>query len=439
MENEMNNGSNNNTTENKMNNAMACLITNSGIISIVINGKPYSVAPDHLNYKALIKAIKANDQEAIMELVDIPKAISSFTSGAVSVIDNQVLFNGEAIHTSIANRILGLMTEDMPFKFMVCFLDNLMKNPSYRAIHELYDFLEFANIPITDDGCFLAYKRVDENYMDIYTRKVSNAIGEKPEMPRNMVDEDKNRTCSNGYHFCSLEYIPNFGATQETSTDKVMIVKVNPRDVVAIPADYNNTKGRCCLYEVVAEYEGDWRTDAFTKPVHHKDGTPYELDGELDGEEHSSDDEISGYDDDGYDENGLNRDGLDSNGFDENGFDGDGYDSDGYDRGGYDGDGYDRDGLDAEGFDWDGHDENGFDRSGFNKDGFNEDGIDQDGYNEEGFDEDGLDRAGNPEINPREDDDEGDLGDGDLGIKPSGQKFYNVRNADGKFVSKGDK
>jgi len=35
-----------------------------------------------------------------------------------------------------------------------------------------------------------------------------------------------------------------------------VIVKINPADVVAIPSDYKNTKGRCCRYEVVAEMVG---------------------------------------------------------------------------------------------------------------------------------------------------------------------------------------
>ena len=38
-----------------------------------------------------------------------------------------------------------------------------------------------------------------------------------------------------------------------------MILKINPANVVAIPADYNNTKGRCCEYEVAGEYTEDWR------------------------------------------------------------------------------------------------------------------------------------------------------------------------------------
>lgn len=397
----------NNKMENNMNNAMACLISNSGIISIVINGKPYSVAPDHLNYKALIKAIKAEDQAAIVELVDIPKAVSSFTSGAVQVVDGQVLFNNESIHTSIADRILGLMSDDMPFKFMVNFLDNLMTNPSYRAINELYDFLDFANIPITDDGCFLAYKRVKDTYLDIYSGKVDNSVGEKPEMPRNMVDEDKNRTCSSGYHFCSLDYIPHFGASQDNSSDRVMIVKINPRDVVAIPADYNNTKGRCCLYEVVAEYDGDWRKDAFTKSVHHKDGTPYELDDEDD-----TDSSTESYDEDGYDEDGYNAEGLDA-------------------------EGYDRNGFDENGYDWDGYDENGFDSTGYDRGGLDEDGYDTAGYNDAGYDADGFDEKGNPEVELTDEDDKSDKSDSP--DSPDSKKFYGIRNALGKFISKGDK
>ena len=32
-----------------------------------------------------------------------------------------------------------------------------------------------------------------------------------------------------------------------------MVLKINPRDVVSIPNDYNNQKGRCCRYEVIDE------------------------------------------------------------------------------------------------------------------------------------------------------------------------------------------
>jgi hypothetical protein len=70
-----------------------------------------------------------------------------------------------------------------------------------------------------------------------------------------------------------------------------MIVKINPKDVVAIPADYNNTKGRTCKYEVVAEYKEDWRSkiqreeSGWDSELYSSDGGDYEFDEDDDYEE----------------------------------------------------------------------------------------------------------------------------------------------------------
>jgi hypothetical protein len=99
-------------------------------------------------------------------------------------------------------------------------------------------------------------------------------------MPRNAVDEDKERTCSYGLHFCSIQYLPSF---TDSDGGKTMIVKINPKDVVAIPADYNNTKGRACKYEVVAEYKDDWRSkiqkeeSGWDSNLYSSDGGDYEM------------------------------------------------------------------------------------------------------------------------------------------------------------------
>jgi len=69
------------------------------------------------------------------------------------------------------------------------------------------------------------------------------------DMPRNKVQDDPSITCSYGLHFCSLEYVRCF------SGHHLMVLKINPKDIVSIPTDYNNTKGRCCRYTVVGELE----------------------------------------------------------------------------------------------------------------------------------------------------------------------------------------
>jgi hypothetical protein len=81
-------------------------------------------------------------------------------------------------------------------------------------------------------------------------------------MERNAVDDDQNRTCSSGLHFCSKDYLDHFGG----SDSRTVILKINPADVVSIPADYNATKGRACRYEVIGEL-GVHPDEAFIAPV----------------------------------------------------------------------------------------------------------------------------------------------------------------------------
>ncbi len=118
---------------------------------------------------------------------------------------------------------------------------------------ELYLFLEAANLPITDDGCFMAYKAVRGDFRDKHSGKFDNSPGVTHQMPREHVDDDRERTCSYGFHAAAYEYARNFlGA----GGDKLVAVKINPADVVSVPSDYNNQKLRCCKYSVMFEIPG---------------------------------------------------------------------------------------------------------------------------------------------------------------------------------------
>jgi len=130
---------------------------------------------------------------------------------------------------------------------MVNFMNNLMQNPSKRAVDELYGFLEKNSLPITPEGCFLAYKKVREDFKDVHSGTMDNSVGRVVSMERNMVDDNRDNTCSTGLHFCSHSYLGSFSGA------RTVIVKIDPRDVVSIPSDYNNAKGRACRYEVIGE------------------------------------------------------------------------------------------------------------------------------------------------------------------------------------------
>ncbi len=228
----------------------------NGTISVGMpDGAMKQVDTAHRNYKEIVAAIKAGEDSKVIDLINIAQQIeravrASADTDNVRIVDGEVLFQGEPIHNSLTTRIINMADEGFDIGHMVRFLENLMMNPSYRAVNELYNFLEAGAIPITENGTFLTYKKIREDWTDVYTGNYDNSIGKSPEMPRNHVNEDSSETCSAGLHVCSYEYLPSFGTSPG---NRVVICEVHPRDVVSIPDDYKNTKMRVCKYKVIGE------------------------------------------------------------------------------------------------------------------------------------------------------------------------------------------
>lgn len=230
-------------------------ILTAGGIHMVINGKPVTVAKSDKYFVEVVDALKRKATGE--EILDILEAEKRKMEQAVEVAPGiemkggQLYYNGETIAGVLGERMLQMVDEGFDLTPMVAFLTNLMENPAKRVVDHLYAFLDHGKNPITEDGCFLAYKAVREDFKDIHSGNFDNSVGQVLSMPRNRVDEDPNNTCSYGFHVCSFDYLPHFA----NANGHVMVCKVNPADVVAIPRDYNNTKMRVCKYEVISEYE----------------------------------------------------------------------------------------------------------------------------------------------------------------------------------------
>lgn len=229
-------------------------------IVVVIGNNTHTVSKTHISYQKVLDAIKADDWETVKDVIEPKKIVLNYGQGNVSIQGDKLFWKQEELHNSLAARMIQMLQEGFPIEPMVKFMENLMDNPSKRAVTELYRFLEKNNLPITPDGHFLAYKKVRENYFDVHSNTMDNSVGKIVEMERNKVDDDKDNTCSSGLHFCSMEYLKSFGG------ERTMIVKINPRDVVSIPTDYKDSKGRACRYEVIGELGVDPEA-AFDKPV----------------------------------------------------------------------------------------------------------------------------------------------------------------------------
>jgi hypothetical protein len=231
----------------------AFIISHSGVISIY-GDKNYVIGTDHPNHAKIKDALRNGNYDDIPVLADIPKVIektaATVPNSGVEVKDGQIFYKGEVCHNAVSERILEWVREGFPFGGLVKFLENLMQNTSKKSLDNLYRFLEVNRQPITEDGYFIAYKRVRDDYKDFYSGKFDNSVGQTVEMPRNEVEDDPNWTCSHGLHVANLDYAKKH---YHSGQGRLIVVKVNPADVVSVPTDYNSSKMRVCKYVVLQD------------------------------------------------------------------------------------------------------------------------------------------------------------------------------------------
>lgn len=187
------------------------------------------------------------------------KTLEKFSQGKLQVDAQrrQILYVADEdtvpyeVNNSLTQRVIDMVRNgDSGVQTLLNFLEKLMENPSRRSVNELYGFLEATDIEIAEDGDFYAWKKVRPDYMDIHSNTMDNTPGKVLRVARNMVDEDSERTCSFGLHVCSKSYLPSFGSCPD---NRVVKVKVNPADVVAVPSDYHNAKMRTAGYVVLED------------------------------------------------------------------------------------------------------------------------------------------------------------------------------------------
>ena len=105
-------------------------------------------------------------------------------------------------------------------------------------------------MPLTPDGNFLAYKGVRDDFSDWHSGKFGNKVGDVNEMPRNRVCDNASIGCSDGFHAGSLDYARQYG-----NGGHLMVVEIDPSDVVSVPNDCDCQKLRTCKYKVVSLFE----------------------------------------------------------------------------------------------------------------------------------------------------------------------------------------
>ena len=193
------------------------------------------------------KAIREKDWDSIPGYLTIKKAISSWSEGEFTLKNNTIQYQGKEIPQTISQRIMAMIQRGENYKPVCLFFERLSRNPSMRSVEQLFTFLQHCNIPLTEDGCFLAYKGVTEGLKDEHSGKWDNSPGATNRMPRNHISDDPQRACHDGFHVGALNYAKGFG-------HRLVVCKVDPENVVSVPYDSVSEKMRVCEYEVIGHY-----------------------------------------------------------------------------------------------------------------------------------------------------------------------------------------
>ena len=240
-------------------NKEAAVISSNGI-TIVQGARTITVPPDHPNYERIRNILESSDvpgshiYDQAFELADIPEALNIFVqdggAGNLTVdTDRKVVqYNGDDLPDMFAHKLLSLMRHEMSPVTILNFLEKLYANPLPSAIEDLLPFCAANDFMLWDDGDILGFKSVKQNWTDHHSGSFDNSPGQIVTMPRESVDADRNVTCSRGLHIAARAYAESFG-----QSGKLLVVKVNPIDVIAVPNDYDRQKMRCCRYQSICE------------------------------------------------------------------------------------------------------------------------------------------------------------------------------------------
>ena len=252
------------------------------------------------------KCIMSDEEaEKLTSLFDVGHAIQ-YEYNDFKIEDDVVFYKGKPLHNELTGRIVRLLGEGKSYVPVIRLLENLFKNPSYRVRHDLPQWIDSNKFPITEDGCILALKKVREDFLDSHSGTMDNSVGNVVEMPRDECDDNFLNTCSSGLHFANVSYVSWFSGT------RVIVLKINPADIVAFPRDYGLAKGRACRYEVLREVDDlddpfngndlvEWNTKVDASPLteqpSYEDYEDYDEDDyDYDPDEWEDDEDNSSYD-----------------------------------------------------------------------------------------------------------------------------------------------
>ena len=229
-------------------------------ITVVLSGRTHTVRVGERNFTEVRQAILDEKWGKLPGLLVPGVAVEDWAKGDFRYdrARHTLYYKDEMVPEVVAKRIIAMADGGESPKALLRFWERLQRNPSYRSVNMLFQFLQHSGIPIDSDGFILAYKSVRRDYKDHHSGTCDNSPGRVQEMSRNKISDDPKVACHVGFHVGNLSYARGFHA----GSSRLVIVKVDPEHVVCVPYDSSQQKVRVCKYEVIGNY-GDKMPDTF--------------------------------------------------------------------------------------------------------------------------------------------------------------------------------
>lgn len=249
-----------------------------GAVVIIEDREPLTIGSDHPNFQAIKEHLynEVDDDEHLLSLISPAEQASEKMiqlSERVRFANGMIYFDGDLLDSAITDHIVRIIEdggEEAHWAPLVNFLEKVSTNPSKKSRKHLFHFIRSNKMTLAPDGDLIAYKGVSTEGKSIHAgygivngevfefEHLDNSIGNVVEIPRSMVDDDRDAACSVGLHVGAHVYAASFA-------QRLLTVKVNPRDVVSVPSDYNDQKVRVTRYLVLENNEQEYSGPTYFK------------------------------------------------------------------------------------------------------------------------------------------------------------------------------
>lgn len=222
------------------------------------------------------------DFATVRDLVDrFRTGVKQATVEAVAVVDGDTaqteaepyrITHGDPVEEVVLAAAIRLTNSDADLAPLGAFLRRLERNPSQASRSQLFGWLKAGGFTLTTEGLIVGYKSVradgrsahagnepvtvqaQDGTVDTITGHVPYPVGATVWMARDLVNDDRNSACSVGLHVGTYSYAEHF-------SEQMLVVLVDPADVVSVPTDSNAQKMRVCRLYVAARHDGDQITE----------------------------------------------------------------------------------------------------------------------------------------------------------------------------------